>query len=251
MRDATARRRAVTLLELLVTVAATVVLTTILVITIRGVRGQSLTAMNINNLRMSAQDFYAWSVENDSKLLNLESPQSALYTRTHRDLPNPPTQLFQGLSWGLSINWQEYFAVHYGRRSEHWTTAFRQTVADDPSIPAQAGRIVEPSFFYSPTMFTSSSLWTDPPPSNSLAGAANFFRTLRLTDIAHPSRKGLLVHLNVPVSNEMHHVAFVDGHAAGHTTVELTPPVQSPTSPTGAPGRPILHTQSGHEGVDL
>lgn len=52
-------RRAVTLLELLVTVAATVVLTTILVITIRGVRGQSLTAMNINNLRMSAQDFYA------------------------------------------------------------------------------------------------------------------------------------------------------------------------------------------------
>lgn len=249
MRDATARRRAVTLLELLVTIAATVVLTAILIVTIRGVRGQTLSAMNINNLRMSMQDLHAWSAENDSKMLNIESPQSYIYRTGFRDYPNPSDRFFRDVYWGQITSWSQYLFLATGQRHKHWTTAYPEPVANDPNIPPHAGRVVDPTFLYSPTMITSSSLWTVPPPSTSIEEASAYFRTVRVSDIAHPGRKGVLVHLHA-AQEGAHHIAFADGHAAAHRDEDLTPPTTSPTSMVGAPGRPVLHTPAGHEGVD-
>lgn len=98
-------------------------------------------------------------------------------------------------------------------------------------------------------MITAASLWTDPPPSASIAEAAKHFRTIRSSDIAHPGRKGVLVHLHAPHEGT-HHIAFADGHAAAHRDDDLTPPTPNPTSPVGAPGCHVLYTPEGHEGVD-
>lgn len=244
-------RRGVTLVEVLVTIAVAAVLTLILILSLRGVRGQTLAIKDLHNLRLSAQDMLLWSHDNDHKFLNFVDPTSSLFRTVNLGLESPSFNLYCQLYLAQSINWAQYLQVGLGQPTpaDHWDTAYRPQ-----TVNIQAGSslmtVERPRFEYSPTMLTSPELWTESPPATNSLECAPYFSVVRLSNVRFPSDKGMLCHRHVPEPQSTIHVAFVDGSAAAHPTDSLKPPAGSPTSRTGSPGHPVLHTMRGFEGAD-
>lgn len=163
-------RRGVTLVEVLVTIAVAAVLTLILILSLRGVRGQTLAIKDLHNLRLSAQDMLLWSHDNDHKFLNFVDPTSSLFRTVNLGLESPSFNLYCQLYLAQSINWAQYLQVGLGQPTpaDHWDTAYRPQ-----TVNIQAGSslmtVERPRFEYSPTMLTSPELWTESPACDQLA----------------------------------------------------------------------------------
>jgi hypothetical protein len=242
-------RRAVTLVEVLVTIGVTVILTLILITGLRAVRGQTLAMKDLQNLRLSGQDMLLWSTDNDDKFLNFEDPTSDLFQRAYPSLASPPLSLYMSMYFAQYVHWPTYLAVYVGERREYWQTVYRPT-------EIEAGPSSSPVTFprqhlqLSPTLHTSSSLWTRPLAAGGTMACAPYIKVVRMGNIAHPSRKGVLAHLDIPQDAEHAHCLFADQSASRWRQSNLSEPAGNPRNPRGENGRPVLHTFGGYEGVD-
>lgn len=263
MTRPTHTRRAVTLLELLVTVAATILLTGILLVTIRGVRGQSFVMRDLNNLRLSAQDMLAWSVENDDKFLNIENPQSRLWTTAMPAGISSAERDFWSLYYSQSTDWNRLLGTATSRRHMHWQSAYGR-----PALPAglewaedqyaELERTGNPElsvklsrYQYSLAFVTRPELWENQPhalvPGDRIREWAKAVRT---SETRTPSGKGLLINRLIPDDPHHAHIVFVDASAARIPLHDLAAPAIAPHLFTPAPGHPVLHTLMGYEGTD-
>ena len=265
MRTAHTRRRAVTLLELLVTVAATIVLTAVLIVTIRGVRGQTLVVKDLNNLRLSAQDMLVWSAENNSKFLNIESTESSLYQSAFSFGQNPVSDRFWGYYYSQPHDWNRMLGMGTAQRHLHWHSAYGlpiqppelQWSADrdatlwrrgDPQVSIQLSR-----FRYTLTLVTRPELWENS--ANAISTSASqlepYSRAVRIDDTRFPSGKGMLSNYFLTPDDTSHvHVAFVDGSSERRSRASMVEPAIDPASFQGVPGYPVQHTRHGHWGRD-
>lgn len=242
-------RRAVTLVEVLVTIMCAAVVTLIVIVGLRSVRGQTLAMRDLNNLRLSGQDLLAWSTDNDSKFLNIETPNSTLYRLAYPSLPSPSFNLYLSLYFSQSVNWHEFLKAVHGVDREHWVTAYRAQVIESPP-GAPPATLARQHFQFSTTLHTAPTLWSSPTPATTELECAPYIKSVRTSDVRYPSSKGMLAHLDVPDDSSSSHVLFVDGSVLRLATQSLKPPTNSPRSRTRAPGRPVLHTFNGHDGVD-
>ena len=86
---------------------------------------------DLNNLRHSAQDMLAWSVENDDKFLNIESRgkhalQNVLFLRS-----SPPDTLFWGYYYSQTYQWNAYLARVRSEFHANWQSGVRTAFATD------------------------------------------------------------------------------------------------------------------------
>jgi len=258
-------RRAVTLLEVLVTVAVSVLLTLIVIVSIRGVRGQTLAMRDLHNLRLSGQDLLLWSADNDDKFLNLGPEYPGLWTASLG--PQFPPLSPQGLTsfyWGQQTSWNSVLASLTHQSHQHWQSAYGPREvdaigsgtlhADGPPAPA-AGTPQYATFFtrfaYSPTLLTHPAAWAGDIRFTTVADIAPFFAVVRTGQVKHPGGKGMLINRLIPDAPSIAHAAYVDGSAERRAIASFTLPASPPTAvDPSAPGTPVLHTKLGYEGRD-
>ncbi|MGP1309225.1 MAG: type II secretion system protein [Phycisphaerales bacterium] len=241
-------RPGVTIVEVLVTIAATAILTGLLLFGIRAVRGQSLAMKDLHNLRLSGQDLLIWSVENDGKVLNIESPNSRLFQQAYPGL-TPDFNLYLSLYFSQFVNWPEFLEAVHGLKREHWQTAYRPGHINGPE-GAPPDLLQRQHFQLSPTLHTSPDLWADPTPAASALECAPYIQSVRFSEVRHPSSKGMIAHLDIPQRSDVAHILFVDSSARRIATHLLHAPTNNPRSRSRGPGRPVLHTLDGHYGRD-
>jgi prepilin-type N-terminal cleavage/methylation domain-containing protein len=257
-------RRAVTLIEVLVTVAVAVILTLIVIVGMRSVRGQTLAMKDLHNLRLSGQDMLLWSADNDEKFLNLESKDSPVYRTVYHFDPNPAPEMFWGAYYSQPQNWNQILGIATGLRHMHWQSAYglparpqgmewtldRDTemyLRGDPNISLSLSR-----YRYTLTLVTRPDLWEDR--AHAIANAHTdlepFARGIRVSNVRFPSGKGMLS--NYALTPEDHHVhaVYVDGSAERRTLDSMVQPTVNPANFQGAIGVPIYHTKHGHNGRD-
>jgi prepilin-type N-terminal cleavage/methylation domain-containing protein len=242
-------RRAVTLIEVLVTVAVAVILTLIVIVGMRSVRGQTLAMKDLHNLRLSGQDILLWSVDNDGKVLNIETPDSKLYRIAYPSLPSPDFNLYLSLYFSQFVNWHEFLKALHGVEREHWVTAYRARLIQAPS-GAPPVALERQHFQLSPTLHTAAELWTNPTPAATSLECAPYIKTVRFSSVRYPAGKGLIAHLDIPDTPETAHILFVDGSTERLSNDMLQPPTNNPRSRSRGPGRPVLHTLYGYNGRD-
>ncbi len=258
-RSATRSRRAVTLIEVLVTVAVAVILTLIVIVGMRSVRGQTLAMKDLHNLRLSRQDMLLWSVDDDEKFLNVGMPGSPRWGA----LGLPPGMNIQGIGstyWGQQSSWNVFLAMFSRKSSQHWQSAYGlrtlsgavgESANSTPPTPGTAAFAQSPSRFrYSPAFLTIPEMWSADRYFESAAAIVPYFAEVRLSQTRSPSGKALLVNFEVPDEPERKHLAFVDGSVAAKDNEILVDPAPYPLAPAGTVGIQGIHTLNGYRGND-
>lgn len=102
------------------------------------------------------------------------------------------------------------------------------------------------------TLLTDANIWSNPGAIRSSRWVRNNARRVKFSDVANPSRKGLLYHNDWPRAKEgWHHVAFVDGSVALKNWADAQPTAVSPFDTSGVPGDPVNCTFNGYRGIDF
>lgn len=240
-------RRAVTLVEMLVSMGAVALLTAILIVSLRGVRSQASDVQNLSNLRATLVDFVAWGTSHDGQLLNVGLPTEAgadWYYGQGSSLEER-----QWLYLGQTLAWPLVMERWLGGSQEHW----HAVAGPYPSDSADDGEAAHASrFVYGDCLLTAPEVWTYPGESWQIGSLAPHFRLNRFDGVAHPSRKGLLVHWHTLGTPRRWQFGMADGAA------HLRPPDEArpAATPLGASdpterGAPVLHTENGVRGADF
>jgi hypothetical protein len=258
-------RRAVTLVEVLVTIGVTVILTLILITGLRAVRGQTLAMKDLQNIRLSGQDFLAWSAENDERFVNIGPEYPGQWEAVlGPSMPPLSPDGFASFYWGQQVSWNSVLNALTGAAHQHWQSVYGprdltslgaagESVAG-PSVPERGTiqyALSATRFVYSPTFLTHASAWEGDIEFPRVTDIAPFFATVRLSQVKSPGGKGLLLNKLIPDHSNTFHVVYVDGSADRRDRDTFVPAASPPTAvDPSLPGTPVLHTLRGYEGRD-
>ncbi|MGP1309226.1 MAG: pilus assembly FimT family protein [Phycisphaerales bacterium] len=260
MRDQLTSRRGLSLTEVLVTIAATAILTGLQLFGIRAVCGQTLAMKDLHNLRLSGQDMHLWSAENDDKFLNIESPDSTLWQQGLEEVLGP--QSFWASYYSQPLTWNSILGHSTDTQHEHWQSVYGlpqyppelESSAEAVERLRQSGNAAwtrSPSRYrYTLTLLTDISLWEPSVRAGSPDDLDDYARPVRRSVTRSPSAKGMLVNHSIPGLPNMFHAVFVDGSAAASTPHFDNVQVHHPFTSNGSGGLPVLHTLHGYQGVD-
>lgn len=240
-------RRAATLVEMLVVMGVVAALTAILIVSLRGVRSQASGVQNLSNLRATLVDFTAWGMSHDNRLPNVGLPTDAgsdwYYGHDSGEEERQWLYLGQSLAWPLLMErW-------LGGAREHWHAVAGPYPTD---AAGDDGADHASRFVYGDCLLTSPDVWTYPGQNWQIGSLASHFRLNRFDGVAHPSRKGLLVHWHTPGTPRRWQFGMADGSAHLRSPDEARPAA----TPLGASnsderGVPVLHTENGVRGADF
>lgn len=254
--------RGATIIELLVLIVATAVLTVLVIVTMRGVKESHLAMRDVQNLRLSAADLIAFASENDEVFLNVGEPGSLRFRSLFPASSGTPADLYGMMFWSLDLSWNGVLAMLTGDAHSHWQSAYGLSPTVRPNVPgiplreppAPGSREYAMSlsrFRYTVTLASKPELWHEPPLSLGFDTLHMYAANVRLSQVRHPASKGILIHRTPVETLPRHHVAFVDGSASflGHDRV-VTPASRPVAAESNAPGAPVQHTRDGHHGRD-
>ncbi|MBX3353547.1 MAG: type II secretion system protein [Phycisphaeraceae bacterium] len=200
------RRRAVTIVELLVVIAVLAILLGILLPTLRGALRSSKDTVNLTSLRSTHQQFFQWGAAHRDVFVNQGLPA-----------PGTPFVLRAGSSPGTIVG-------HYTMQTEYWTWPLGAWLeegyptwhpAEERPLPESEVRLQSMMVSYPgalhfrASMFkVSNAMYMDPqrftPDCGSRLGNS-VFRPVRWSEAAFPSSKVLLFHsgqVTDPTRNE-------------------------------------------------
>lgn len=258
-----ASARGATLLELLVLIVAVSILTLLVIVSLRSAKGSHLAMRDVHNLRLSATDILTFCAENDEVFLNLGEPGSGRFHTLFPADSSTPAGLYGMMFWGLDLNWNGVLSRLTGDAHAHWQSAYglypivRPNVPglvfrdppDDPRSPEYARAISR--FHYTVTLTSKPELWLDPPLALDFDTLPMYAANVRLSQVRHPSAKGMLIHRTPVEGIDRHHVAFVDGSASFLAHDLTIPAAPRPLArESNAPGAPVQHTLEGFLGRD-
>lgn len=245
------RASAFTIVELLLTLGAVVVLTSIVLASLRGVLGSSKMLLDLQNLSRSMQDLASWSAEHDGQMLNAGLPG------------DPSAEWFYGepqlaASTYLSHvdTWPQILSKWSGQRSPHWqSTVGPNTLNGQINLARYEGAseyyILPTQYLYSATMITSADLWKYPGYGfESYDQIQPFYKLVSADQIRAPSAKGVLVHWARPTSPRVWDIAFADGSVRHARRAELREPGAWVFGDPMTRYAPVLSTIEGYMGVD-
>ena len=250
------RRRAMTLVELLVTLGVIAVLIAIAVPVLRAVYAMRHDAINLSNARATMQDFAAYAAAHDGELPNPGLPQNSR--------PGDPYYFSTGgtpaaisVYGALEKQWPVVLKHWLGHSERHWHSSFDDFTFGgniDPSDVPEGYDVYgqQSQLLYSPTCYTIAEVWTMPATVLDEDAYREVPKVVRLDDIAHPGRKGVLVNRDRPGEPRQIYVAFADGAAAMHAIDDARPQAAPPRSADpNLPGFPVMATLHGYEGIDF
>jgi hypothetical protein len=252
-------RRAVTLVEVLVTIGVTVILTLILITGLRAVRGQTLAMKDLQNLRLSGQDMLLWSTDNDDVFLNIGTPGSPRWGVTGL----PPGMDPVGIGntyWGQQSSWNVFLSVFTQRAEQHWQSSYGLrtfsgvvggTTQELPEAGTRAYAQYPSRFRYSPAFLTAPEMWVPDAYFENAGALVPYFADVRTAQVVHPASKAVLVNFEVVDHPERRHLAAVDGSAHARDASAMQPVAPYTLAPAGTPGIAGIHTLDGHRGRDL
>ncbi|MGP1309542.1 MAG: type II secretion system protein [Phycisphaerales bacterium] len=243
-------RRAVTLMELLVTIGVVAIVVGITIPVLRTVALQRHDVRNLTSLRSTHQQFRQYANDNDDSFVNCGPPRRPGYPAVI-DYGEPNG--FEHISYLGQSGWWPMVLATYTREgfptwhSTHWLPP------DDPPPHIRRGYtntryIAESGFLYSPACITAPAMWRDG--VDHLTPMDGHFRRVRWSETVHPAAKGLLFDSVAPLRSETsdkRQVAFVDGSVR----------MEDFLRPTGAPpgaarrGTAVLWTPHGILGRDF
>lgn len=247
--------RGVTLVELLVVAAVVVVLLSIMIPTLRYFRVKEDDLKNLNNLRATMQDFFAWSAQHDDRAPNAGRPWDQIvpgYYEWQGDLEGHYAYFTQRRRWPLVL------AESGFPPGLHWHSTSGPDASPrewDGWLDAMGSRAYAelPSRYRFPApMRTRWDIWRDPP-FGPIASYAHFLENghvVRWGEVRFPAGKGVLAHTDRRGA-ALWHVAFADGRAALVNPDASSGCAVSPMSRTGAPGQPVFETLEGYRGRDF
>ncbi|MEC9373602.1 MAG: type II secretion system protein [Planctomycetota bacterium] len=272
-------RKAFTLLEVLVSIAIIAILLSLSVTALRGSKDAALSALNLSQLRQTYIDFQDWAASPQDQIVNAGAPDDA----------SQQARAYYGALWGSDRGWGMYLAQnelwpkvlnawHGGAVAEHW----HSTYSDDPApaialnsanrpsarplvdndivelpdgVEVTAGAILnnyQTEYRLGRTLLTSAHIWMNPGFVSKKQWSRMYARTVRFTDVASPSGKGLLYHNEWPgAEKSLHHVAFCDGSVSLRNFEDARPTSVLPFETSGAPGDPVDATFNGYLGIDF
>lgn len=244
------RRRAVTIVELLVTVAVVAIVVGITIPVLRTVAMKRHDVRNLTSLRSTHQQFRQYANDHQDYFVNAGLPRR----------PGAPVLVDYGdpngffvMTYNAHTVWWPMVLATYTREgfptwhSTHWPPP------DAPSEPIASGYtniryIAESGFHYSAACVTSPRFWQDGVDASLLADYAN---KVRWSDVAFASGKGLLFDSVQPQRRvgreDLRNVVFVDGAARAADFLD-----PAPAPPDAARrGRPVEWTPHGVLGRDF
>jgi type II secretory pathway pseudopilin PulG len=256
IRARCASRGGVTLVELLVVAAVVVVLLSIMIPTLRYFRVKEDDLKNLNNLRATMQDFFAWSAQHDDRWPNPGRPDEPLLPGFYPPVGTPTA--FTGVYISQVSGWPRLMAASGFTPGPHWHSTGGpddlsgqidlDAIADRPAVLYQ----MHSRFLYTnavrfvPEIFTSDR--TEPIARSDLQ---RHMKMVRVGDMAFPSGKGALVHQARRFGNDLWHVAACDGSAALRPADAALPAAIVPWVNPLRPGNPVVTTLDGHRGRDF
>lgn len=242
-------RRAVTLLELLVTMGVVMVVVAITIPVLRSVVMQRHDAKNLASLRSTHQQFRQYANDHQDYFVNAGPPRRPGYPAV---IDYGPGNGFEHISYLGQSGWWPMVLATYTREgfptwhSTHWDPP------EDPPPHIREGYtatrfIAESGFLYSPACITSPDMWRN--------GAEDsprweWLRKVRWSETAYASSKGLLFDSVRPQNSDtkaMRTTVFVDGSASLRDYLN---PVESPPD-AARRGEPVLWTPNGILGRDF
>lgn len=243
-------RRAFSLVELIVVCVVVAVLVSVTIVALRTAVGAGREAKDMGSLRLTMIDFLSWSNDHDGKMLNAGLPD------------DPQAQWYYGAAAaagvypGQTVGWPVVLE-HWTRKPQpHWQSSYGPDNLNGEIDPEKwrddPGYWLYPSrFVYSETMLTNEWPWTYPGRGlQTVEEMAGHYMVLRVSDIASPSSKGVLLH-RPPVALARSQFALADGSVRNEPADSLRPPAARPFGNPDERGLPVLHTMFGHKGSDF
>ena len=246
-----ARRRGLSLIELLVVITVILVLIAIALPTVSAVRSRSNTTKSVSNLRQHAAAFSAYTTDWAGVLPRFISPDGThrldQTTRGTGPFPYPFTDRYP--YFAQSVFWPFVIATS-GYHDHNWTADFFHppgvnildaSTQDDLPYQYTATAVSSPAFWQTTTR-TGPDQWV----------------AVRIADTRYPASKVLLSTLYQPSRGaQQAHLAFMDASAESRDPARIEPPYPTGEGPfdgrwSPIPGWPIgSHTIAGVHGRDV
>ncbi len=244
-------RRAFSVIELLVVLTGVVVVTSVVLVSLRGAIGSAQTLRDVQNLSRCIQDFSSWSAEHDGTMLNAGLPGDPaglwFYGEPHMVPSSYPSHV---------SNWPLILSHWSGQHSPHWqSTQGPDTLNGQIDLSryenAPEYHILPTKYLYSLTMVTSPDLWKFPGHGFSdYDEAAPFYELVHSERVRSPSGKGVLVHWARPAQPREWDIAFADGSVRTRHRDELREPGAFWFGDPTIRYAPVLGTLDGYLGSD-
>lgn len=252
--------RAATLVELLVVIAIAATLTTLMIPALRQLVVVRKDLLDLSNLRQTMIDFHGYAAAHRDRVVNIghwtETGTEWYYSSAWGQPQAVNIYRGQGRGWNLILSrWT-------GPNGPHWHSAYEDFLIEHPledgpvhaSTMGDRMHLIPTRYVLSKTMRTQPHIWTYPGAGLSIEEfAEKGVQVVRFSDIASPSRKGVLLHMDHPRwEKNLSHVAFADGAAALKNMDEAIPAAAPPLHPRREDrGTPVLSTLNGHQGIDF
>jgi len=239
------RRRAVTIVELLVVVAVLAILLGILLPTLRGGKRASRDTIDLANLRSIHQQFRLWGNDHQDRFVNAGVPPPGEPLTLSAGPGNGSVvgpYLMQGTYWPLILSaWGEP-----GTRSWHSQRTVIGAEWQFLGVGAQGGVFVRPSaFVYSFNLLTHPARWMPPACNTDSSELERYNTVVYWSSVAYPGRKGMMIDRSAEPDDAA--ASFVDGSA------RLFPAGRFSETAPGCLGgffSPVIATPFGYLGVD-
>lgn len=244
------RRRAATIVELLVTVAVVAIVVGITIPVLRTVAMKRHDVKNLTSLRSTHQQFRQYANDHQDYFLNAGLPRRPGYPAA---IDYGPGNGFEHISYLGQDTWWPMVLSTYTKEgfptwhSTHWPPPERGPAHVHAGY-TNTRYIAESGFIYSLACVTDPSLCRDS--ADASGGFDRYYQLVRWSTTAHPSSKGMLFDGVSPSRDDRtdwRNVVFVDGSAGLY---DFFSPVASPEGARRR-GRPVSWTPEGILGRDF
>lgn len=254
-------RKAITLVETLIALGVVAILTLLVIMGLRHVRGATTTVTDLAGLGASMHDFLLYAEDHDGRLPNVGLPRPPPRSVTFPYRADDSLAVQADLYWSNTNQWPRLMTEWKGRFEPYWHSA--QGVADPrPAMPLPEGSpMLTPSqyaltlFEYSPTLITKPSLWTFPGrAAPSTEAIVPEYEIVAVWQVRHPSGKGVLAYLRGYERSRRNPIlaAFADGAASSKSSDSAKQTAVMPLLPFPTlRGAPVAATLDGYQGVDF
>lgn len=189
--------RGISLLEVLVTIAAVIIVSALVMTAVGYAKHAARQTSTLSDLRSGAQALHGWSADNNDFFLHAAINPQYISSQCGT-IPSGP----------ICVPWEQTHRL--------WRTLYYWSVGEAPGVPR---------FEYSFTLVSSPTLWTErPSPLERGYAAIDFFRPVRMSETAFASHKGMLLDEHADGSALL---AFVDGSARKIVAEHRGPQVSS------------------------